>query len=143
MSKLLTSLAVVGYVLLTTGSLAAHHGDAGRYVEELTLLTGTVVEVQFVNPHAFIVLDVNDPSGKSQRWRAEMTSANNLLHQIGWTKTTLKPGDKVTVIGRRLKSGLPYINLTEMAKIVMTDSGKEIFRTNNALPGLSLTPAAH
>ena len=143
MTKLLAFFGIACYVLLAAGSLAAHHGDAGRYVEELTLLTGTVVEVQFVNPHASIVLDVNDPSGKVQRWRAEMASANNLLHQIGWTKTTLKAGDKITVIGRRLKSGVPYINLTEMAKIVMTDTGKEIFHTNNALPGLSLTPAAH
>ena len=117
--------------------LLAHHGDAGRYEDKLTLLTGTVVEMQFTNPHSMIVLDVTGEDGKVVRWRAEMGGPAGLIRQFGWTKTTLKPGDKITVIGRRVKSGSPYINLTEMAKIVMTDSGKEIFKTNNALPGLA------
>ena len=44
---------------------------------------------------------------------------------------TLKKGMKLTMIGRRLKSGAPYLNLTERANIVVTDTGKEIFRTPN------------
>jgi hypothetical protein len=71
------------------------------------------------------------------KWRAELGSANALVKQFGWTKNTLKPGDKITVIGRRVKGGSPYINLTEMAKVVLTSSGKEIFQTPNALPGLA------
>ena len=118
--------------------LLAHHGDAGRYEDNLTLLTGTVVELQFINPHSMIVMDVMDESGKPVRWRAELGGPAALIKQFGWNKTTLKAGDKITVVGRRVKSGAPYINLTEMAKIVMADSGKEIFRTNNALPGLNL-----
>ena len=125
-------------LLLSAVILLAHHGDAGRYEENLTLLTGTVVELQFVNPHSLIVMDVTDDSGKAVLWRAELGGPAGLIKQFGWNKTTLKPGDKITVIGRRVKSGAPYINLTEMAKIVMTDTGKEIFHTNNALPGLNL-----
>jgi hypothetical protein len=125
-------------LLLSAVILLAHHGDAGRYEESLTLLTGTVVELQFINPHSLIVMDVTDESGKSVLWRAELGGPAALIKQFGWNKTTLKPGDKITVIGRRVKSGTPYINLTEMAKIVMADTGKEIFHTNNALPGLNL-----
>ena len=125
-------------LLLSAVILLAHHGDAGRYEESLTLLNGTVVELQFVNPHSLIVMDVTDDSGKAVLWRAELGGPAGLIKQFGWNKTTLKPGDKITVIGRRVKSGAPYINLTEMAKIVMTDTGKEIFHTNNALPGLNL-----
>lgn len=125
-------------VLLMAAPLLAHHGDAGRYEEKLTLLNGTLVEVQFINPHSIIVFDAPD-HGKLVRWRGEMGTPGALARQFGWTKSTLKAGDKITLIGRRLKSGLPYLNLTEMAKIVMTDSGKEIFRTPNALPGLSLS----
>lgn len=124
-------------LLLSLVILFAHHGDAGRYEEGLTLLTGTVVELQFINPHSIIVMDVTDDGGKPVRWRAELGGPAGLIKQFGWNKTTLKPGDKITVIGRRVKSGSPYINLTEMAKIVMADTGKEIFRTNNALPGLA------
>src|ERR1051326_1516683 len=124
--------------LLLSVILLAHHGDAGRYEDNLTLLTGTVVELQFVNPHSLIVMDVTDDSGKSVRWRAELGGPAGLIKQFGWKKDTLKAGDKITVVGRRVKSGAPYINLTEMAKIVMADSGKEIFHTANALPGLNL-----
>ena len=124
-------------LLLSLVMLLAHHGDAGRYEEGLTLLTGTVVELQFINPHSIIVMDVTDDGGKPVRWRAELGGPAGLIKQFGWNKTTLKPGDKITVIGRRVKSGSPYINLTEMAKIVMADTGKEIFHTNNALPGLA------
>jgi Family of unknown function (DUF6152) len=125
-------------LLLSVVILLAHHGDAGRYEDNLTLLTGTVVELQFINPHSIIVLDVADKDGTPVRWRGELGGPANLIKQFGWNKTTLKPGDKITVIGRRVKSGAPYINLTEMAKIVMADSGKEIFHTPNALPGLNL-----
>jgi hypothetical protein len=124
-------------LLLSVVLLLAHHGDAGRYEETLTLLTGSVVELQFTNPHSIIVMDVTDEAGKTVRWRAELGGPTALIRQFGWNKTTLKPGDKITVIGRRVKSGSPYINLTEMAKIVMTESGKEIFHTPNALPGLA------
>ena len=130
MSSLLLSFVIA--------ALFAHHGDAGRYEDNLTRMNGTVVEMQFLNPHSMIVLDVVDQTGKTVRWRAEMGGANALVRQFGWKKETLKPGDKITIIGRRVKGGSPYFNLTEMAKVVMTDSGKEIFRTPNALPGLAL-----
>ena len=123
---------------LLIAALFTHHGDAGRYEDNLTLMNGTVVEMQFLNPHSMIVVDVVDATGKSVRWRAEMGSANALVRQFGWKKETLKAGDRITIIGRRVKGGSPYFNLTEMAKVLMTDTGKEIFRTPNALPGLAL-----
>lgn len=139
MGKLFLSSVIAGSFLLGSMPLLAHHGDAGRYEQKLTLVKGTVVELQFVNPHVLIVFDVKDAGGKTVRWHAEMGGAYALIRQ-GWKKTTLKPGDKITLVGRRVKSGAPYMNLTEMSKIVMTDSGKEIFHTKNALPGLALTP---
>src|SRR5204862_6718733 len=109
------------HLLLSVVMLLAPHGDAGRYEDNLTLLTGSVVELQFINPHSLIVMDVTDDSAKPVRWRAELGAPAGLIKQIGWNKTPLKPGDKITVVGRRVKSGAPYINLTEMAKIVMAD----------------------
>ncbi len=109
----------------------AHHGDAGRYEDNLTTLTGTVVDVQLITPHSIIVLYVIDESGKTVRWQAELWSRTNMIRDFGWTKDTLKPGDKITMTGRKVKSGAPYMNLTDRANIVMADGGKEIFRTNN------------
>jgi len=112
--------------------LFAHHGDAGRYDEALVTLNGSVVELQMINPHSIIVLDVPDEKGKVIRWQAEMGGPTALARGFGWTRNTLKPGDKITVIGRRVKSGAPYMNLTERAIVYMSDSKKLLFRTNNA-----------
>jgi hypothetical protein len=110
----------------------AHHGDAGRYDEGLVTLNGTIVELQMINPHSIIVLDVPEAGGKITRWQAEMGGPNALSRGFGWTRNTLKPGDKVTLVGRRVKSGAPYMNLTERALVYMTDSKKLLFRTANA-----------
>jgi hypothetical protein len=50
-----------------------------------------------------------------------------LTKNYGWNKNTLKFGDRLTITGRRVKSGAPYMNLTDRASVVLTDSGKEIF----------------
>jgi hypothetical protein len=126
-SSFLAGVAVASLAL--SGSVLAHHGDAGRYVEEVIDLTGVVVETQLINPHAILVLDVTDASGKKVRWQAEMGGAQGLIRG-GWTND-VKPGTRVTLTGRRLKSGAPYMNLTERARIILTDSGKEVLRNAN------------
>jgi uncharacterized protein DUF6152 len=122
-------------------AVSAHHGDAGRYIEEVISLTGSVAEVKFVNPHSLIMFDVTE-NGKTIRWTAELGGPQQLAKQFGWTTTTLKPGTKVTMIGRRVKSGAPYLNLTERSNIVLTDSGKEIYRTENFGQPTPSAPAA-
>lgn len=125
------ALLVAAALCLAALPALAHHGDAGRYEDNLTILTGTVVDLQLITPHSIIVLDVTDESGKTVRWQAELGSRTNMIKDFGWTKDTLKPGDKITLTGRKVKSGAPYMNLTDRANIVMADGGKEIFRTNN------------
>ena len=120
--------AAVG-VLALSGSTLAHHGDAGRYIEEVIEITGVVVETQLINPHSILVFDVADDGGKTVRWQAEMTGAQALIRR-GWTND-VKPGTSVTLTGRRLKSGAPYMNMTERARIILTDSGKEVLRNAN------------
>ena len=122
-------VAAIGWLLVSSTALA-HHGDADRYNQEVVVITGTVVELKMTNPHAHIVLDVTE-GGKTVRWQAELGGPQQLTRQFGWTPNTMKAGTKVTLTGRRLKSGAPYMNLTERANIVLTDSGKEIFRTEN------------
>ena len=115
---------------LSPGFAWAHHGDAGRYDEEAVSLKGTVVQLVMVNPHALIVFDVND-GGKTTRWTAELGGPQQLIKQFGWSPQTVKPGMPITLVGRVVKSGDPYMNLTERSQITMTDSGKEIYRTAN------------
>jgi hypothetical protein len=119
----------------------AHHGDAGRYEDNVVVMQGTVVEMQLITPHSIIVVDVPDESGKMVRWQAEMGGRTAMIKDFGWTKDTVKPGDKITLTGRKVKSGAPYMNLTDRANVVLTDSGKEIFRTPNYGTNVPKRPA--
>ena len=130
MKKSLLCAIALAAVSLVPGSAWAHHGDAGRYNEDTVTLKGTVVQLVMVNPHALIVFDVND-NGKTTRWTAEMGGPQQLIKQFGWSPSTVKQGMPITLIGRVVKSGDPYMNLTERSQITMTESGKEIYRTAN------------
>ena len=48
-----------------------------------------------MNPHSIIFFEVTDKTGKTERWQAELGSANQLNRTEGWTRTTLKAGDKI------------------------------------------------
>lgn len=130
MKKMVLFVAAAVALWISTPALA-HHGDAGRYDENLVTLVGTVVELQMINPHAIIIIDVPDANGKVVRWQAEGGGPNALARE-GWTRNTLKPGDKITLIGRRVKSGAPYMNLTERAVVYRTDTKRLLFRTSNS-----------
>ncbi len=124
----LISCAGAAGLLLASVPVFAHHGDAGRYEEVITTLSGTVVALQLINPHARIVLDVTDQDGQVKRWQAEVSSATGLA-RIGWTKDTLKPGDQIMLSGRVVKSGAAYINLSENARLAKSDTCEEIYRS--------------
>ncbi|MSO81934.1 MAG: hypothetical protein EXQ53_01360 [Acidobacteria bacterium] len=123
------AVCVVVASLALSGSVLAHHGDAGRYIEEVVDVAGVVVETQLINPHSILVFDVTDANGKTVRWQAELGGAQAFIRN-GWNND-VKPGTKVTLTGRRLKSGAPYMNMTERARIVLTDNGKEVLRNAN------------
>ncbi len=114
-------------LLLSSGLVLAHHGDAGRFDENPVTLAGTVVSLQLMNPHSIIVLDVEDEQGEVVRWQAEFGSPGMMTRNFGWNRNTLHAGDKITITGRRIKSGAPIFNLTEKASIVRTDSGEVLF----------------
>ena len=124
------ALALFAAFLFSATFSFAHHGDAGRYEENVAVMKGTVVEVQLVNPHAIVVFDVEE-NGKQVRWQAEMGGRTVMMRDFNWTKNTLKTGDKITLTGRRSKSGAPYMNLTEKANLVLDEGNKELFRTEN------------
>jgi hypothetical protein len=85
--------------LLCVGGVRAHHSIAGEYdgARQLTA-DGIVTAFRFVNPHPFVELDVTDRAGRTQRWRVEMDNRRELA-AVGMTADTIKPGDRVVVIG--------------------------------------------
>ena len=132
-NKRMASFFVSLAALLLASPALAHHGFAGRYDEEHPItVTGTVVEVQFLNPHSFIFFDVTGKDGKTVRWQAELGGAAQLNRGEGWTRTTLKVGDKITIIGPANKNGSGDMNLSHESKITMADTGKVIHNSIKA-----------
>jgi Family of unknown function (DUF6152) len=126
-------------LVLMTAPIAAHHGDAGRYDETPFIITGTIVELKLTNPHSILVFDAADASGNVVRWQAEMSGGQQLMKQFGWTKDNPKVGDKITLNGRRVKNGSPYMSMAKRANIIMADTGKEIY-VGQTPPGSPVTP---
>ena len=82
----------------------AHHGTSEYDSSKSVSIHGTVVELEYVNPHALIVFDVKDENGQVAKWQAELQSPN-LLSRRGWSRSTLKPGDDVIITGHPVKNG--------------------------------------
>jgi hypothetical protein len=132
--------ATFGLVALA-GTALAHHGDAGRFEDEVSTISGTVVALQLINPHSGILMNVADDAGKSVTWHVEMEAPQRLQSEFGWNRGTLTPGMKITVTGRRIKSGAPNINVTERARILLTDTCEEIYHSRDMEP-LTEKPAS-
>ena len=81
----------------------AHHSYAMFDMTRIIALDATVTTFKWQNPHSFIEADVKAPEG-SEHWAIEMTAPNNLV-QEGWKRTTVKPGDRVTLYVHPLRSG--------------------------------------
>ena len=127
MKKFGVSALLAVAVFAVTAPVFAHHGFAGRYDEDHPYtVQGTVLELQFMNPHSIIIFEAKDEKGKVERWQAELGSANQLHMADGWDKNTLKPGDKITITGPRAKNGAPDMNLSHESLIVRTDNGQKL-----------------
>lgn len=109
-------MLLIFVVFLSSISASAHHGNAAYDTTKMTTVTGTVTSFQFVNPHVLIAMDVKDPStGEVVKWQGELTSPNH-LERAGWTKSTIKVGDEVTMSGSALKSGTPAMQIRKIMK---------------------------
>jgi DNA/RNA endonuclease YhcR with UshA esterase domain len=108
-------------LLAIAGVAFAHHGTANYETTKSITVKGSVSDFQFINPHVIIVMDAKDETGKVQKWQGELTSPNR-LSRVGWTKSSIKPGDVITVSGYPTKSGSPEIWIQK----VMLSSGEEL-----------------
>jgi hypothetical protein len=108
--------------LMTLASVAyPHHGTANYETTKTVTVKGPVSDFQFINPHVLISMDGKDDTGKVQKWQGELTSPNRLT-RAGWTKSSIKLGDVITISGYPSKSGSPEIWIQ---KVVLA-SGEEL-----------------
>ena len=81
----------------------AHHSISAVYDDtQRVTIDGVVTQFQFVNPHPLVVMDVKDTAGNAQQWRLEMDTHRELA-DIGFTNDTLKPGERLVIIGSRAR----------------------------------------
>jgi len=122
MKKLIISLAIIFGVLVASGPLLAHHGEANYDTTKVVSVKGTVTEFSFINPHVQISLDVKNEKGEIEKWVGEARSPSMLARIDGWDKNTVKVGDVITASGHRTKNGTNFLRLM---KIVLPD-GREM-----------------
>ena len=89
--------------VLVATSVFAHHSNSAFDGDKVVVLTGTVIEWKWTNPHVWLILSVDEGNGKVE-WAIEGRTPGQLV-RAGWSKTTLKAGDTITVDFSPAKDG--------------------------------------
>ena len=113
------ALMVAGLIAISAMPAFAHHSVSMYDMEHPTTVVGTVVRVEWTNPHGYVYVKATkvtggaDQTGVGEEWALEINSPNFLKHN-GWTSETLKPGDTATFEGGRAKDGARTMRCTSV-----------------------------
>jgi hypothetical protein len=118
------SIVVLGVGLLAAAvPLVAHHSFAAEYdAQKPVKFTGTVTQMEWINPHAWIHVEVKKPDGKVEAWMVEAGAPNALLRR-GFTKQSLPPKTVITVEGYQAKDGALRAN----GRDITYQDGRKLF----------------
>lgn len=119
--KLATSLVLTAAFLALCIPARAHHGNSAYDEEHWITISGTVTEFVWANPHCQIFLDVKDDKGAVVSWAIESQSPG-ILKRNDWTRTSVKPGDQITITLAPAKNGAPVgFSGNQKGKVVFAD----------------------
>jgi len=123
MRKTLTAILAAGGLLLAAAPVWAHHAFAAEFDAEKPIkFKGTVTKMEWINPHAWIRIDVKSDDGTVTPWMIEAAAPNSLLRR-GFNKNSLLAGTEIVVEGFQAKDGT---NRANGSVITFTD-GRKLF----------------
>jgi hypothetical protein len=115
-------VAVLAAAVGAAAPAVAHHSFAVHFVaDRLITVRGTVEEFTFRNPHGVLLLTAKAEGGADQQWKIE-TNSPNILRRRGWTETSIKAGDVVTIEGYPARDGSNFMRVYR----VTYDDGREL-----------------
>ena len=116
--------------------MSAHHAFAAEFdANKPVKFKGTVTKMLWINPHAWIYVDVKKPDGKVESWMVEAGTPNTLLRR-GFTKSSLLPGTEITVDGYQAKDGALRANGRDLT----LPNGQTLFLGSSGTGAPSDTP---
>jgi hypothetical protein len=118
--SLLSALSVS--CILLVPAVWAHHSQSEYDSRKKVEVEGTVSKVEWKSPHAWIHVDVTGGKGEKMTWHFELPSPNTLMRR-GWTRDSLKIGDRIKVTGSPARN-YPDIGI---ATTIKDSSGKALF----------------
>jgi hypothetical protein len=119
-----TTVKVLLLTVFLSAAIAAraHHSFSAVFdAESPVKVSGTVTKVEWMNPHAWFYVDVEDADGAVVNWAFELGSPNGLRRR-GWSRDTVKVGDVISISGYRARDGS---NRGNVASITLAD-GREL-----------------
>jgi hypothetical protein len=114
--------AIVALCLAMLPAAWAHHSQSEYDLRSKVEVEGTVTKVEWKSPHAWIYVDVFDANGQKVNWGFELPSPVTLMRR-GWTRDSLKPGDRIKVAGAPARN-FPAIAI---ANSIKDSNGKPFF----------------
>src|SRR5262245_18142334 len=105
-----TTIVLLAALLLNGAPTWAHHAFAAEFdANKQVKLKGTIAKMDWINPHAWLHIDVKEPDGSLTRWMVELGPPNSLITR-GWTKQSVPAGAEVVVVGYQSKVGAKRAN---------------------------------
>jgi hypothetical protein len=123
-TKLFSVVAGAAFLVAAAAvPVIAHHSFAAEFdAKRPVKMTGTVVKMEWINPHSWIHIDVKKSDGKVERWMVEGGAPNALLRR-GWNKNSLPEGTEIVVEGFQAKDGSNRAN----GRDITFPDGKKLF----------------
>ena len=121
-NRLTRLVAFVGFCLALMPAAWAHHSQSEYDLRAKVDVEGAVTKVEWRSPHVWVYVDVTNEKGEKVNWSFELPSPVTLMRR-GWTRDSLKLGDRVKVTAAPAKN-FPTIGI---ANFIRDDKGKPLF----------------